>query len=60
MKNESAMLGKATKSEEQVLFEKLRHLLGSRHQVPAHVSAWELANFIAVFTGEAIVCKGML
>lgn len=60
MKNELAMLGTKQKSEEQVLFEKLRHLLGSKHQCPAHLTVWELTNFIAVFTGENIICKGML
>jgi hypothetical protein len=60
MKNELAMLDKPTKSEQQVLFERLRHLLGSKHQCPAHLTVWELTNFIAVFTGEVIVCKGML
>lgn len=60
MKNELAIHSKPAKTEQQVLFEQLRHLVACRHQVPAHVTVWELNNFIAVFTGEVIVCKGML
>lgn len=60
MKNEIAMLGRPAKSEEQQLFEQLRHLFSSKHQVPPHLTLWELRNMIAVITQEVIVCKGML
>lgn len=60
MKNESASLGKPVKSDAQLLFEQLRHLFGSKHQVPAHITVWELQNMIAVFTKEVIVCKTVL
>lgn len=60
MKNEAAMLGKPAKSEQQQLFEKLRHLVSCQHQVPEHLTVWELTNIIGVITKEVIVCKTML
>jgi cytochrome c oxidase subunit IV len=34
-----------TKTEQQKLFDDIRHLISSKHQVPSYLTVWEL-NFI--------------
>lgn len=49
------------KSKKQQLFEKLRHMVASRHQAPEDVTEWELMEIIAMLDKkEVIVCVTVL
>ena len=49
------------KSKKQELFEKLRHMVSCQHQVPEHITEWELMEIISMINKrEVIVCKSVI
>ncbi|MGZ8888029.1 MAG: hypothetical protein ACXW1D_00555 [Halobacteriota archaeon] len=42
------------KSTHQKLFEAIRHYVGSKHQVPSHLTEWELRCILNLLTKEDI------
>lgn len=45
-------MNKPEKSPRQKLFEEIRHMVATKHQVPAHLTEWELSFILSVLKNE--------
>lgn len=43
---------KPEKSQRQKLFEEIRHIVATKHQVPTHLTEWELNFILSVLKNE--------
>lgn len=47
---------KPEKSKQQALFEAIRHHVACKHQVPTHLTEWELKEILNMLTKQPIEC----